>query len=173
MGNGIIIVERNELDKTLKRILCPENKSILQHMKDTSYSYWHRDKNQSFIVESYETSKPIPVNGKLFNGTMRVVFVLTHDLTQENDIIDVHFLGSYWKLPILPISANGTMNEKNKSNIKKGTIPSAKVAPKDYETVKQELRKILPKIYKKMLFNQKKRFINQKLLPKPSVSAKI
>jgi len=60
-------------------------------------------------------------------------------------------IGFYWKLPIKSLSKEGTLLEKHKSKIKKGKTSSAKVSKKDRKKIIRILKKIMPKLYRKML----------------------
>lgn len=150
-GWGVIIVDKDELDETLQLILCKDNKTTLRKTYDKTYSHWARDNNRSFIVESYEKSKPITVANNQFDATMRMVFVLTHEC---NDI-GLQFLGGYWKLPVLALSEEGTLTEKHKSKISTKRPSSAEISPEDTKKVQDILSYVLPKIYRKMLEHKK------------------
>ncbi|MFH0898846.1 MAG: hypothetical protein V1855_04670, partial [bacterium] len=82
------------------------------------------------------------------------VILLAHD----NGIINISFLGGYWKLPLLSLTHEGTMTEKHKSKIDPARISSAKINPDDQKKVEDILRSIMPKIYRKMLQDKKERF---------------
>jgi hypothetical protein len=152
-GWGVIIVAKKDLDDILKLILTERAK--IKTFKDKTYSHWAYDNNKLFLVEEYVPSKTIFVDGKPYDGTMRVAFALTHEIDDCDDEIEnvkLDFLGSYWKLPSKPITESGTLTELHKSNVKHGNGPaSAKVSPKDLNCVKKILSKLLPKIYITML----------------------
>jgi len=146
-GWGIIIVHKNDLQKTLAKIFSPKNRPQLEHIRDKSYSYWAQDNHHNFLVEECATSQPIRVHGKNYNGTMRIVLVMTYNQKE----INMHVLGSYWKLPLKPIDAKGSLTERLKSKIKPGRVSSVKVSHEDLANVTGTLEKIMPKIYAKML----------------------
>lgn len=150
-GWGVIIVNKQDLDDTLKLILL-SNKTDLKSLHDSSYSHWANDPNRAFLVESYEKSKPITVLDKQYDATMRMVFVLTNN----NNQINLKFLGGYWKLPRLSLSEEGSLTEMHKSKIDpKRKITSAKISPEDTAAVEKILQDVLPKVYKKMLSRKK------------------
>lgn len=153
-GYGVIVVAKTDLQRVLKTILL--KRPLLARTKDQSYRYWLRDKNKQFIVESYESSKTILVNGKEYDPTMRVVFALRHDQGK----MYVTFLGSYWKLPAISLSGKGTLNQRTKSAIVNGRMCSTHVSDEDDEATKEILKKILPKLYVKML-QVKRRFLER------------
>jgi len=144
LGRGVIIVDRYSIDKTLKTIFTEHKK--VKEIKDCSYSYWERDKNNIFLVESFEPSKLITLNNKLYDAKMKIMFVLACN----GDTITLRFLGSYWKAPVKSIHEEGTLTEKHKSKIgKKGRI--AKVDYEDAKRVQEILSYVLPKIYIHMM----------------------
>ncbi len=147
-GNGIIIVKRRDLRRTLRAIV--ENPSLFPDLTDPTYGYWVKDKNKTFLIEEYAPSKLIEVDGKKYDATMRVIYLLFCDKGN----IGVSFLGSYWKLPAKSIKEPGLLTEKHKSSIKSDKVSSAKVAPEDYEKVTGILRSVLPLAYVKMLQNR-------------------
>ncbi len=124
-GWGILIVNKQDLDDTLKLIFSPKNKETIRKKQDKSYSHWSRDKSKHFLVESYETSKSIKENNQEYDATMRMVFLLSHD----QGVIGTTFLGGYWKLPLLGLNEQGSLTEKHKSKINNGRISSAKISP--------------------------------------------
>jgi len=111
-GYGVIICSSHDLDATLEYIL--EGDENLLDDPDPSYRYWAYDRSWSFIVEAYAPSNPTPVahlDDRLFDPTMRVVYVLAHTDGQ----IHLHFLGSYWKLPEMSLDQEGALNDLHKS----------------------------------------------------------
>lgn len=146
-GRGVIIVSKEGLDGTINKLFI-EN-SFLKDIKDTSYSYWEKDRHNEFILESYAPSKPITVDNRHYDATMRVVFALTY----HNQTIGVDFLGFYWKLPPLDLDSIGSLNDKHKSKITKGRTSSAIVNEHDQERVMQILQEALPVLYTKMLLD--------------------
>lgn len=144
-GWGVIIASHETLDQELQTIL--QNKKFLKESDDPTYSYWHSDKNKHLIIEAFVQSKPICVNNKEYDATMRQVFVIESNTSG----IDINFIGSYWKLPASTINGKGSLTELHKSNVKSGNKPSAIIAPEDDAAVQEALRDALPKIYAKML----------------------
>lgn len=143
-GRGIIIVDRLHLSRELKKIL--EEKNTL-NPNDPSYKYWIETKDKKFLVEEFVSSKPISLENKTYDATMRVIFVLTHDQGQ----IDIDVLSAYWKLPLGALEDYENMTKKHKSNIDKKRKSSAKVDSSDFEVVKLEITKVMKKAYALML----------------------
>ncbi|MBX9831348.1 ankyrin repeat domain-containing protein [Candidatus Babeliales bacterium] len=152
-GWGVLIVDKHDLDTTLRMIL--KNTASVATNPDKSYNYWAQDRNRDFLVEEYVPSKTITVRGKEYDATMRVVFLLSY----HDGKIYTTFLGHYWKLPLHALDADVDLTKKHKSKIgSNDQIPSsAKVAPEDCEQVKKVLQEFLPKIYLKMLLSKQQR----------------
>ena len=144
-GWGVLIVNREELQETLKTILT--NKDDLRTFSDKSYSYWHKDNNRNFLVEEYVASKITTVRNKPFDGTMRVVFAMDY----EPDKVNITFLGGYWKLPCKSLDDKGSLTDLHKSKINPAFPSSTKINDKDFKKVKNILKEILPKLYVSMV----------------------
>jgi hypothetical protein len=149
-GRGILFVPTKDLETTLAVILQPD-KMFDVHTKELPhgqpYGYWRHDKSNYAMVESCETSQPIEVEGKHYDATMRVAFGITY----EQGVIDTTFFGAYWKLPTRALEGPGSIAQKSQSHIRMGKECSAKVDPKTYQEVTSILRKILPRVYLKMI----------------------
>jgi len=146
-GQGVIILSKRDLSKTLKMIFTKKRR--MKKFKNDSFNFWAKYREKKFLIEEFRESKYITVDGKQYDGTMRVVFVLSYH--KKN--IDLSFLGEYWKLPVKHISQKGTLNEKHKSKVdcKRRPLSVAKVSKEDAEHVKSLLSDVLPILYKKML----------------------
>jgi len=145
-GYGVIIVDKNNLDKTLQLIF--ENKGALKGIGDMTYKYWLMDKNKHFLVESFQHSKPISFKNRIYDGTMRVIF----SLSSFDGKTTLTFLGCYWKLPDKSLEESGTLVEKHKSKVNEDHLVNpAKVSDKDAKHVQEMLCSVLPKVYIKML----------------------
>lgn len=151
-GHGVIVVDKVFLDQTLKDILLKTDE--IKETDDETYSYWLRDTNSQFIVESFERSKFININGKRFDATLRAIFTLHHDWKK----IYVNFLGWYWKLPEKSVDDLGTMTERAKSSFKHEATRTCSTLVDNVDIIgaKMMLRKILPKLYLKMLKMKRK-----------------
>lgn len=129
-GNGVIIVRQEDLDDTLKYIFSGSKE--LKHDPDSSYRWWSKDKRDLFIVEEFVPSDPVYVphlNDLPYDGTMRVALLIAYS-DQE---ISIHFIESHWKLPMKPLTEEGTLNEIHKSFAE----------PPNYEKVSDEMQKVL------------------------------
>lgn len=159
-GQGVIIVEKENLDKILNKILNHSDTQALsdkERYMDSDYTFWKKYKEETFLVEAFERSKNITVNKKVYDATMRIVFAMScEEKNKENaknssQKIEFHIIGAYWKLPESDIYSDCDLNEKHKSKISGNGISSAKVDPSDIESVGKALEKIIPEIYTKIL----------------------
>ena len=142
-GKGIIMVNKDNLGKTLKTIFT--NKFYAAGTSD-AYSYWARDRNNEFLVESFEVSKLAIVDGKKYDPKMRVCFVLSCG----GGVVNLRFLGSYWLCPLKSITDDCSLTEKHKAS--HGWEGGAlKVSDQDAKQVQEILGYVLPKVYIKML----------------------
>ncbi|NGX57135.1 MAG: hypothetical protein K940chlam3_00018 [Chlamydiae bacterium] len=146
LGNGVIIVNQEDLDETLRYILIKSRQ--LDKDPDNSYNYWYKDRSHTFLVEEFIASDPLCIphlDNQLYQPTMRVAFICAY----HNREIDLHILGAYWKLPRLSLSDEGTLNEKHKNC---GKIPYFyRVDPETLREVEKQLHVALPLLYKEML----------------------
>jgi len=158
-GNGIIVVDENDLETTLQKILLPEDelerrkeeiklKECRPILGEGSYEHWLIDRDPVFLVESCESSVPVKVGKHSYDGTLRAVFVMK----QDNGRTSVDFLDAYWKLPLSPKDA-GTLQAQTVSKISKDEerASSANVDGRIKQAVFKQLGGFLPKIYRGML----------------------
>ncbi len=146
LGNGVIIVDGKDLDKTLQYILKKSKK--LKKDTDRAYNYWYNDKSDSFVIEQFFSSDPISVpsfNNNVYQATMRVAFLMIYDKKK----ITIRYLGLYWQLPFVALDQKGSLNDKHKTNTK--TPYFANADPKIVGEVYTELDKMLPKLYEQMI----------------------
>lgn len=123
LANGVIVVAKEELDNTLKLILEPLPN--LKKHPEKNYSYWLRNKDDSFLIEKYYMSDSLQIEKYHYDATMRIAFILEYN----NGMISYHFLGGFWKLPGKAMEEDGTLNEKRISLC----------APPFYQTVEPKL----------------------------------
>jgi hypothetical protein len=147
-GRGILMVDKHQLDETLHTILT--NKRQLLKIKDDSYSWWYHDKKDDFLVEEYAASKPIAYNGKKYDGTIRMVFVLS----KHEEAIQLTFLAGYWKLPFYSLDDKMSLTDRLKSKHGREQ-PSAALTESENISVESLLSKCLPKMYQNMFIQQK------------------
>jgi hypothetical protein len=146
LGKGVIIVSRQDLDEALSYIITKNGK--LAESKDPAYTAWKKDSFDSFIVEEFVSSDPIIIahlDNRIYQPTMRVAFLLVYNKQQHH----VHFLGGYWKTPLLSLDEEGGFMHKNK-DVCKAPYYCA-VDPSTMESVQKELGVALPLLHAKML----------------------
>lgn len=142
VGRGVIIVNKNNLKKTLKTILT--KKDAIKKMDDRSFSYWAKDGGDTFLVESFEHSKQITVDQKEYDPKMRIIFILSCN----NRVVTLKFIGSYWLSPKHSLDTQSSLNNKHKSSMNGHRI---KVSQKDTKHVQEILSSVLPTMYIKMI----------------------
>lgn len=155
-SNGIIMVHGDKLDRVLKDLFgkktnqCKRNNVQLNHCPGHSqtYAYWAKDKNNVFIAESLEESKPLTYQGKLYDPTMRVVFILAHDQGK----LSLTFLGGYWETPCAALHDKTSLTKKHKSVAEdEGSVAGIKINEHDFSGVKKMMSDFLFPLYAAML----------------------
>jgi hypothetical protein len=149
------MVDAEHLDEMLKKILTQKltEKTTIScngyTYTDEAYTFWNTYKESHFLVEEMVLSKPLVVDQKIYDPTMRVIFMLHY----FNGAIKIDYLASYWKLPSKSLSEEGTLTERHKSV---GIIP-VETTEQDKATVYAAFDKLLPYAYKKIIncINQK------------------
>lgn len=155
-SNGIIITDKDNLDKELKRVLLGyqskrsgtgKNLGVMP-IKTKLYEYWNLDNNSEFMVEAYEPSKPLTIKGKVYDPSMRIVWVARHDQGK----LYVNILGAYWKIPHKSLSDHGSLTEKHKTiSVKQPGFTGILVSADDFAQVKAIAFEAFAKIYAKMI----------------------
>ncbi len=139
-GEGVIIVKPEDLEGMLKKLLCDN------HNPSEEISPWRSTKSKVFLVEEYCGSKELRLQGKSYDPTMRVAFIITVNEGRANFTP----LGCYWKLPKTP-SSEGSLRERTISHLTLEGFGSAKVSLEDQKEVYQQLRKFLPTLFLEIL----------------------
>jgi len=159
LGNGVIVVADKDLDSVLQMILEPQ--ASLKKHPDKSYSYWSRNKDDTFLIEKYYTSDCLhfshklseipdasdsPSEGKFrYDATMRIAFILEYD----GQNMTYHSLGGFWKLPYKALEEKGTLNEHR---ISFGAFPFYRaVEPELLKEANAKMEKAMLLLYEVML----------------------
>lgn len=155
-SNGIIITDKDNLDKELKRVLLGyqskksgngKNLGVMP-IKTKLYEYWKLDTNTEFMVEAYEPSKSLAIKGKTYDPSMRIVWVARHDQGK----VYINILGAYWKIPHKSLSDSGSLTEKHKTiSVKQPGFTGILVSADDFANVKAIAFEAFAKIYAKMI----------------------
>lgn len=153
-GRGIIMVNKEDLDATLKHI-CKET-PLLNMPTDTyekrshTYSHWNHDHHNTFLVEEYCPSQPLFIHDKWYDPTIRMYFTLRH----QQEKIFVNVFGGYYKIPVKALTDEGTLTEKHKTvpYYKSDVALSGLTLPAELLVkITIELKEVLPNIYRQML----------------------
>jgi len=148
LGYGVLIVDRENLDDTLRYILGKSRQ--LKEDADRSYFYWFHDTADSFLVEEFYPSDPIEVphlNNDVYQPTMRVAFLMVY----TNRRIKTHFLGYYWLVPEHPLFADVPLTKKHKAEV---VVPYfCAVDPETEAEVQPFLEEAFPLLFKEMLID--------------------
>lgn len=166
-GNGVTIVNEDELDDYLKLLLFTTAEEFTKRMAEiilklscisknnlaektdeiqSTVIAWRQSGCDVFLVEEYCPSKAVIFSQKSYDATMRVAYLIV-----INDGVAKFLpLGSFWDLPAKPIG-EGKLREQTVSHIKSGEILTADVSEADQELVYAQLADCLPNIFLKML----------------------
>lgn len=154
LANGVIVVAHQDLDAILHSILEPF--SELEQHPDKKYSYWCKNKDETFLIEKYYSSdyvrfSPPSDQNKMgervyhYDATMRLAFILQYD----GGKMTYHCLGAYWKLPSKAIEEEGPLNETRISCCKAPFYQA--VDPQVFEMVNAHMGRTMLLLYEKML----------------------
>ena len=144
-GRGVVIVNQENLDAMLYKLLHDYgvlHRGEKEIEKNESEGHWKRDKGNFFLVEEYCPSKPLTINKKVYDATMRVVFMMRHNQSS----IDIHYLDAYWKVPHHATTDQVDLTMKLKSF---GYNPT-KASKQEKRDVFAIFDRMLPKLYHKM-----------------------
>jgi len=117
LGYGVIVVENENLDRTLQIILEPQSDLIEKFVNDKGYTFWYKNNCSTFLIEKYYESDYLQFRTNdcfelNYDATMRIAFILKYD----NGLITYHPMGGFWKLPCKALEEIGTLNEKRISS---------------------------------------------------------
>lgn len=165
-GYGVFVITKEELkfyldlfstrDDMQRAMKCMQAKRIdlLEQLTQCSVS-----EHTQILVEEYVSSKPIYLNGQIYDPTMRVLCLVIRD--KGNLICDP--IASYWKLPPKPVGATATLREKTVSSYRDNHMLSKLVDDHDQAFVYPQLQKSIPAVFNDMLF----RHLGQELMMMP------
>lgn len=148
---GVNVIEAEQLDAFLKLILqTPHNIPDCSHR---GLSFWRHTKQSKFVASEYVPSQTIYKDGKPYDPTMRMVYIMYH----EQGLIHVNILGGYWKIPVKPL--NEPTTSKTAKHV---TIAHAGdyfsfgqiLEQKESLRMKQVMTPVLAKAYEQMLLER-------------------
>lgn len=125
-------------DDALNAALAAEAGSIEEHCL-----HWRSNESPVFVVERCEVSEPVAKDGQLYDGTLRVAFVLLRADASDDSKLGIEFLGGYWKLPADPVTS-ADVQTRCVSKARTGTLP---VKAGDLANVCYELGRVLPDVF--------------------------
>lgn len=154
LANGVIVVTSKDLDAALELILEPLD--TLKNHPDAKYAYWHKNRDENFIVEKYYESdyltfsQPLnddtaPLGQYDYDTTMRIAMILEFN----NGHMNYHNLGGFCKLPCKALQEQGTLNE---IRISHGEPPFyTAIEPELLEEIDMHMKKAMLLLYETML----------------------
>ncbi len=175
-GEGVIIVDKKGLDQYLKILLCPKEHFSNASgdfanyvLKETGLPFrllqkellhinsWRSSDESEFMIEAYVPSKPVKKEGNLYDGTMRVAFIL---VCEEGNFRFIP-MGAYWKLPPNPMVQGGSLRESCVSSFSETHLLSALPQKADEKEVFRQLNVLLPLLFEDILQFDAEKYIKQ------------
>lgn len=139
-GEGVIVVNKEDLENVLCNLLSETGNP------SEGTKRWRSTKSKIFLVEEYCQSRKWVHEGKVWDPTMRVAFIITVD----NGHATFKPLGCYWKLPKSPLNG-GTLRDRSISSLTAQGFGSVKVNQTDKSAVYRQLNRFLPTLFLKIL----------------------
>lgn len=149
-GEGVIIVNANDLDRVLRDLLCDDGN------QPKEYKDWLSKGPQIFLVEEYCQSKEFKLGNQRYDPTMRVAFIITVD----KGCATFKPLGCYWKLPKEPLNSKGMLKDRMVSQITEQGLGSAKVSSEEEKKVYKQLASFLPALFLDILCTDPNKMID-------------
>ena len=145
-GKGVIIVSKNDLEKTLK-IIVDQDKN-LKNNHDRGFNYWATDSSQTFLVEQFIETSPLIIE-EMENRPFDVTFRLAVAFVYHKNALHLHFLGHYCDLPDIPLDSAGSLNDKHRTSLSISKTIKTPAAIKD--KIYAQLKVPLLLMYKRVL----------------------
>jgi hypothetical protein len=147
LSMGVNMVDTKGLDSLLS-LIHGDKKRITSRSR--GLYYWHVCSPSTFMVAEHVPSKTMYKDGKPYDPTMRVMFIMQHD----QGVIKVNVLGGFWKIPVKPLNdKKASLTEKHVTIAHAGDYYSFGMAldSKDRVSIKKILEPVLAGLYKTML----------------------
>lgn len=146
LSNGVNAVDKDNLDQLLKTIL--QNKKSIPQKSHRSLSFWRKTNPRKLVAMEYVPSKKIYKDGKPYDPTMRVVFMMHHD----NNILHLNVIAGFWKIPVKSLIDDVDLTKKHITIAHAGAYYSGiLVDQEDWKNVESILHGILPPFYTTIL----------------------
>ncbi|NDD54128.1 hypothetical protein EBZ39_09660 [bacterium] len=149
LARGVNIVKRDDLHRLLPDIL-QQTLSSRTGKRPAGIFPINRHVFASFMASEFFPSQTLLVDGKPWDPTMRVMYVMWHD----QGVIRTNVLGCYWKIAGAPLNdPDAPLHAKHITNpIAYGPIlPLFQVDPTDQHQLKESLKRILAQVYRTVL----------------------
>lgn len=140
-SNGVLVVPTENLDRILKNYVT-KNKTQLattpfryRPNKTQTLSYWEKDANSQFIVESFVPSQELRVNNKRYDPTMRGIWIML----SNGQSITIKRLAAFWKIATNSLDDLASPTEKLVSKFRDDF---SSLNPKDLVVNQEDLEKL-------------------------------
>ncbi len=145
---GVNTVASEDLESFLELILL--KKDAIPKNSGRGLHFWRNHNPPHFIASEYAPSQTLYKDGKPYDPTMRVMFVMHHD----RGSVHINVLGGFWKIPVKALNdQTATLTEKHVTIAHAGDYYSfgAMLTADDAATLKLSLAPVLAKAYEAML----------------------
>lgn len=143
---GVNAIDRQGLDGLLRMILRDKHRVPVHAGR--GLTYWRSMHDKNFVVCAYMPSKTLVVNDKMYDPTMRIVFMLHRDA----GLARVNLLGGFWKIPVKSLDESVPLTEKHVTIAHAGDqYTGIIVAQKDMQQLKKTFEPALLRAYEVML----------------------
>lgn len=179
-GHGVFVVDKENLDITLKALLCSEDdlkkvkeeyctKLIAKNMnieQDLAQIDKWRDESSnfpsSFLVEGFCSAVPYVKENKPHEVTFRAVFLMPY----ENGLMEFEPIACYSKYPKLAMNESGSLRDKTVSS-----VWVADVKAHDIKQIYAQLSPVMTKVCREILHFDMPQYILKLMEPETPSSA--
>ena len=145
-SRGVMLVDGKNLDSILKTILKKTSKIKKKNIR-TNFD-WKDYEYDKFIVEEFVKSKQILKDGKPYDPTLRLGFIIS----QNNGKISVNVINAFWKFPPNSLNDECDLQEKHVTKPMVGAHdPAMNLDASDMKKVRDILNAMLPELYVKII----------------------
>ncbi len=147
---GVNVIEKKDLEAFLKLILQTPHK--IPHTAKRDLSFWKYKKPSRMVISDYARSQTIYKDGKPYDPTMRVMYIMYHD----QGVIRTNVLGGFWKIPVHSLDDKGVTQTQKHVTIAHAGDYFTGILLEHEESIrmKQVVAPILAKAYEQMLLER-------------------
>jgi hypothetical protein len=147
---GVNVIEKKDLESFLKLIL--QNPHHIPKSAKRDLAFWKHNKPSRCVISDYARSQTIYKDGKPYDPTMRVMYIMYHD----QGVIRVNVLGGFWKIPVYPLhDKSATHTQKHVTIAHAGDYYTGiLLEQKESIRMKQAVAPVLAKAYEQMLLER-------------------